>query len=154
MKTSKVSFALLYVVFFILPKSPCAQGIYYPEYTETKTDAWIKIKSTDETIYGKIKEFHSSSVTVFNYDTDEYVNIQKTAMSQFKVRKKNKIFKGIIKGGLVGCGVGFILKIISNIPFQSNSSIETGKQLFRRSAILGMAFGATFSSVRVRIPLN
>ena len=124
---------------------------------------WISKMDSKQILKGYLYKLSEDSITLvrslvadrfqYNYQTIEIENVK-----TIKLRKKGKIIKGLIAGGLTGFSVGGLIGLFSGDDepgFVSFKAEQKAIFLGTTVAISGMIIGGGIAeSKRIKIPIN
>ena len=132
-------------------------------------ETWISLYSEPYNVKGALYEikYHSiivsNSTRILDYSTNNFestmFNIENIEI--IKIRRKNRILKGVIIGTITGFALGGVIGLLNGEEEQGTSlywgPTTTGELTIAFGvplAVVGAGLGALAGSVKVKIPIN
>lgn len=115
-------------------------------------DTWIKNTDNNTIVKGILFDVQDSSIRITHQYKSGFVNYHFRDIDQVKIRRKNSV----LKGALIGGGIGLIIPFVANPGSGSDSDFTPllNAALSVPFTIFGAALGAGIGSLKITIPIS
>lgn len=115
-------------------------------------DVWIKSTGNYSIVKGILHDVQDSSISITHQYMSGFKNYHFQEIDQVKIRRKNNVLKGVLIGG----GIGFLIPFVANPGTGRDSDLTPllNAVLSVPFSIFGAAVGAGLGSIKITIPIS